>query len=98
MARTKAAHLRAATSEDVPAPPMSLSEAIERGTQRDILVAQRRSIVRALDGTNGAALAALHKSLTDLTERIAALDARRDREDGGVDAPKGDEAWDAAAI
>lgn len=78
--------------------PMSLAAAVESGTYRDILVAQRAEIAYSLPDEKGPAKAALHRQLFLIAKEIEDLDARAAKE-GAIDGdlPE-DEAWDGEAI
>ena len=79
-----------------PARPMTVTEAVERGTIRDQFVAMRARIATAIDDPNirGADLAALSRRMHELGREIAVLDARESEEDdGGTATP--DEHWEA---
>jgi hypothetical protein len=86
--------LRVATEADAPKKPKTLTEAIESGTYREILVAQRRSIVADLPNEKGPAKAALHRQLGLISKEIETLDAAQTEGEGSVAADTADEAWD----
>ena len=80
-------------------PPKSVSEAADTGTTRELLVAMRTRIAKAVEDPNTPArdLAALTKRLVEVVRDIEAIDAREEQEAtrrGDV----GDGAFDAAAI
>lgn len=81
---------------------MSLSEAVSRGTRRDVLVATRDRIARALEDekTPATAVAALSKRLSETMNEIDALDAqaKRGEEVGGSRDDVGDGEFDASAV
>ena len=86
-----------------PAKPMTLAEAIESGTYLDILIAQRRQVVEDIPKATAAPLAALHRTLRELSREIAQLE-EIERQKGGEDAEAAaaagvaDEPWDAEAL
>lgn len=82
-----------------PAVPLTVTEAAERGTQRDLLVALRSRIAKTVESpdTPPRDLAALSKRLTDLSKEIAALDARAEGE-GAAGVEVGDAAFDPQAV
>ena len=87
--------LRAVEPGDAPA-PMSLEDAIERGTYLQILIAQRRQMVDDLSGTKGPALAALHRQISITSKEIEALQSGSVEDDPVASVEDG--AFDAAAI
>ena len=98
----KAAGLRlAAVGETTPKPakPKTVTEAADKGTTRELLVAMRARIAKAVEDPNTPArdLAALTKRLVEVVRDIEAIDAREEQEAerGG---PVSDEAFDATAI
>jgi ribosome-binding protein aMBF1 (putative translation factor) len=98
----KAASLRVvAAGETSPPPskPKTVTEAADTGTTRELLVAMRSRIAKAVEDPNTPArdLAALTKRLTEVVRDIEAIDAREDQgaERGG---PVPDEAFSAAAL
>lgn len=78
---------------------LSVTEAAEKGTHRDLLVAMRTRTAKAVEDVNCPArdLAALTRRLQDIAREIEAIDAREAEEaaEGGVVA---DEAWDSQAL
>lgn len=91
-----------APDEKPPARPkkaLSVTEAAESGTHRDLLVAMRTRTAKAVEDVNCPArdLAALTRRLQDIAREIEAIDAREAEEaaEGGHVA---DEAWDAQAL
>lgn len=94
--------LRVATDADTPTPPMSISEASERGSELDQLIALRRVIAKTLDAETTMArdLASLSKRLIEVTQSIEQLkslesEQARDSEvrDGNIST-----VWDAEAL
>lgn len=81
--------------DETPAPvkPKTLSEAVEAGDYREILLAQRREIVASLPNEKGPAKAALHRQLSLISKEIESL-AIAAAMDGSVVADVPDEAWD----
>jgi hypothetical protein len=82
--------------------PMTLSEAIAKGTRRDVLVANRDLIVAALEGkATAASVAALTKRLQETMNEIDAYDAAAKKADGEAGSSRddvGDGKFDAAAV
>ena len=81
-----------------PSKPKTITEAADGGTTRELLVAMRARIAKAVEDANTPArdLAALTKRLVEVVRDIEAIDAREDEAgDGGEVA---DEEFDAAAI
>ena len=79
--------------------PKSVSQAADRGTTRELLIAMRTRIAKAVDDPNTPArdLAALTKRLVEVVRDIEAIDARNDQEtEGAAGVP--DEPFDASAI
>lgn len=90
-----------AVAPDEKAPPapkrkraMSVADAVEKGGQREQLVAMRARIARAVDEPNirGADLAALSRRLLEVVKEIEAIDAR-EAEDAAESAGTSDESW-----
>lgn len=81
-----------------PSKPKSVSEAAEKGTTRELLVAMRTRIAKAVEDSETPArdLAALTKRLFEVVRDIEAIDAREDEAGNSGELP--DEAFDAAAI
>lgn len=92
--------LRVVSDGEVPAgPPKSVSEAADAGTTRELLVAMRTRIAKAVEDPNTPArdLAALTKRLVEVVRDIEAIDVREEQEaesHGYV----ADEAFDSSAI
>jgi ribosome-binding protein aMBF1 (putative translation factor) len=84
-----------AVGPDEKASPKTVSQAAEAGTTRELLVAMRDRIARAVENPNTAArdLAALTKRLVEVVRDIEAIDARE--ESDGESGPTEDEAWSA---
>ena len=93
--------LRAVSADEKPArkPPLTIAEAAKGGTTRDVLVASRDRIAKALDDPNIAArdLASNSKRLMEIIREIEAIDAR-EHEDGGSGAEVQDGDFDASAV
>lgn len=94
--------LRAVAPDEKPAAAkakLSVAEAAEKGTQRDLLVAMRERIAKAVQDPRCPPrdLAALTRRLQEVAREIEAIDARAAEEasEGGV-VP--DQAWDAEAL
>jgi hypothetical protein len=98
------ADLRAVGKDEKPPArkkPMTLSEAIAKGTRRDVLVANRDLIVAALEGkATAASVAALTKRLQETMNEIDAYDAaaKKGEEAGSSRDDVGDGEFDAAAV
>lgn len=90
-------HVRVVSPNEAPpapAKPKTLIEAIESGSYREILVAQRREIAAALPDEKGPAKAALHRQLSIISKEIETLDAADTDGEDSVVANTDDEAWD----
>jgi hypothetical protein len=94
--------LRAVTpDEKAPAPQrrLTVAQAAEKGSQRDLLVAMRERVATAVQDPNCPPrdLAALTRRLQEIAREIEAIDARVEEEaaESGVVA---DEAWDSQAL
>lgn len=94
-----AAKLRAVGSEESPCPPKTVSQAAESGTTRELLVAMRSRIARAVEdsGTPARDLAALTKRLVEVVRDIEAIDARQEQE-ATRHAAATDGVFDASAV
>ena len=104
MAAPRKAPLRAVTADEKPAAPakpktLTIADAASSGSTRDVLVASRDRIARALDDPNmsGRDLASNSKRLMEIIREIEAIDARA-AEDGESDAEVEDGAFDASAV
>lgn len=92
-----AAHkLRVATEADA-VKPKTLAEAVDGGTYLEILVAQRREMIRDVRDVTGPAKAALHRQISLTSKEIAALQAEAEQE-ASEDAEVADEAFDTEAL
>jgi hypothetical protein len=90
--------LRVATDADAAkAKPKTLAEAAEGGTYLEILVAQRREMIRDVKDVTGPAKAALHRQIGITSKEIAALQAEAEQE-ATEDAEVADEAFDPEAL
>jgi hypothetical protein len=80
-------------------PPKTVSQAAESGTTRELLVAMRNRIARAVESDRTAArdLAALTKRLAEVVKEIEAIDVKLTQE-AREDAIPGDEEWDASSL
>lgn len=80
------------------AKPKTITEAADDGTTRELLVAMRGRIAKAVEDPNTPArdLAALTKRLVEVVREIEATDARED--DGGSSDEVSDGAFDASAV
>lgn len=100
--RANVSHLRAVPdAKGEPPPPArrpSVSEAAETGTTRELLVATRTRIAKAVEDPNTPArdLAALTKRLFEVVRDIEAIDARDEETGPAGDVP--DAKFDASAI
>lgn len=99
---SRKAQLRVVASDEKPAKkaakPKTVTEAADKGTTRELLVAMRARIAKAVEDPNTPPrdLAALTKRLVEVQRDIEAIDARELEEGaGGV---VEDEAFDASAI
>lgn len=94
------APLRAVKADEAPVKPKpkTLVEAVESGDYREILVAQRLEIARAIPEEKGPAKAALHRQLSMIAKELAAIDTADGEDDIGKAASTPDEAWDQSAI
>src|SRR5688572_7489179 len=99
MAARKAPLRAVAKDEKPPAPerPKTLAEAAEGGDYLEILIAQRREMIREVSDVTGPAKAAMHRQIALHSKEIAALQAAVAEEaaEGGEVA---DAAFDASAI
>jgi len=90
-----------APDEKAPAPvaPKTITQAADCGTTRELLVAMRARIAKAVEDANTPArdLAALTKRLVEVVRDIEAIDAREAQE-ATKRADATDEAFDASAI
>ena len=82
----------------IPKSPKSVTEAADKGTTRELLVAMKTRIAKAVEDSSTPArdLAALSTRLMQITRDIEAIDAREGQE--ADDGPAEDEAFDATAI
>lgn len=96
--------LRAVSADEQPAPPpvskkpQTVSEAAQGGDLRELLVAMRDRIAKAVAEPNCPPrdLAALTRRLHEIARDIEAIDAAADEEASSE--PSADEDWDASAI
>lgn len=86
------------TEIPVPKRRSSITEAAESGNARDLLVAMRERVAKAVENPNCPPrdLAALTRRLQEIGREIEAIDAKVALEAGEDVA--GDEEWDASAI
>ncbi|WP_454199577.1 hypothetical protein [Nocardia sp. Marseille-Q1738] len=93
--------LRAVDSEEraPKRPPRTVTDAADNGTTRELLVAMRTRIAKAVEDPNTPArdLAALTKRLVEVVRDIEAIDAREEQENDKRDSAD-DAAFDASAI
>jgi hypothetical protein len=99
------ANLRAVKPNEKPPPkkpvkPKTIAQAASSGSTRDVLVASRDRIARALDDPNIAArdLASNSKRLMEIIREIEAIDARAHEEASESAAEVQDGAFDASAV
>lgn len=96
------ASLRAVKPDEKAPPrkPLSLVDAVEKGDPLDIALAQRREIVTSIGAEKGPALAALHRQLTIITDKITELQAAAEAEEADRPAEPGlvDDTFDASAL
>lgn len=78
-------------------PAKSLAEAIEGGTYLEILIAQRREMIRDVALVTGPAKAALHRQIALSSKEIAQLQVAA-AEEAAEDAEAEDEPFDAEAL
>lgn len=97
------APLRAVAPDEKAAPKpkrrLTVAEAAESGTQRDLLVAMRERVAKAVADVNCPPrdLAALTRRLQEIAREVEAIDARA-AEEAVEGAAVADEAWDAEAL
>ena len=100
MAARKAPLRAVEPGEKAPARPKSVTEAASDGTTRELLVAMRGRIAKAVEDPNTPArdLAALTKRLMEVARDIEAIDAREDQDaqEAAVEAPS--KSFDASAV
>lgn len=92
-----------AVAPDEKAPPkrrakrMSITEAADKGSAREQLVALRERVARTVEDPNCPPrdLAALSRRLMEITREIEAIDAREAEESEGAGAATADDAWEA---
>ena len=79
--------------------PKTVTEAADKGSTRELLVAMRARIAKAVEDPNTPArdLAALTKRLVEVVRDIEAIDAR-DEQESERRGPTEDEAFDAQAL
>ncbi len=92
--------LRAVAPGDVPARTKTVTEAAEVGTTRELLVAMRSRIAKAVEDPNTPArdLAALTKRLVEVVRDIEAIDAREQHEEADRASGVEDGTFDASAV
>ena len=89
-----------ATPEDVPAAPLSLSEAVSNGSRLDELKALRLILVAHISGENTLArdLAALTRQLMAISKEIEELELADKPDELGKAAGTNDERFDPRAV
>ena len=94
--------LRAVAPDEkvTPARQKSITEAADSGTTRELLVAMRARIAKAVEDPNTPArdLAALTKRLVEVVRDIEAIDHRSEQEEAGRAAEVEDGVFDASAV
>jgi hypothetical protein len=94
--------LRVVQPDEKPKPQrrrkLTVTQAAEKGTPRDLLVAMRDRVAKDVESLNTPArdLAALTRRLIEITKEIEAIDAAGEEGDGNDPTP--DEGWDAEAL
>jgi ribosome-binding protein aMBF1 (putative translation factor) len=80
--------------------PKTVSQAADKGTTRELLVAMRTRIAKAVEDANTPArdLAALTKRLVEVVRDIEAIDAREAEDRDGDKYEAEDGAFDASAV
>ncbi|MFD4294148.1 hypothetical protein ACFWQG_13100 [Rhodococcus sp. NPDC058532] len=83
--------------------PPTVSSAADTGTRRDVLVAQRRVLAKAIDDpdTRPRELAQLSRQMLAIDQEVRAIDAATTDEEAADDfavESASDEAWDNSAI
>lgn len=95
-------NLRAVSADEKapPQPPKSVTEAADGGSTRELLVAMRARIAKAVEDPNTPArdLAALTKRLVEVVRDIEAIDARERQEATERGSEVSDADFDASAI
>lgn len=83
-----------------PRAPKTVSEAASNGTTRELLVAMRARIAKAVEDPNTPArdLAALTKRLVEVVRDIEAIDARAEHEEADRASGVEDGRFDASAV
>lgn len=91
--------LRVATEADAPknVKPKTLAQAAEGDDYLEILIAQRREMIRDVGDVTGPAKAALHRQIALHSKEIAGLQAAA-AEEAAEDAEVSDEAFDTEAL
>jgi hypothetical protein len=91
--------LRAVKAGEKPAQnkPKSLAEAVEGEDYLEILLAQRREMIRDVREVNGPAKAALHRQIALHSKEIAALQAAA-KQAAAEESEADDESLDASAV
>lgn len=92
--------LRAVAEDEQPRPvrPKTLAQAAEGGDYLEILIAQRREMIRDVADERGPAKAALHRQIALHSKEIAALQAAAEQEAAEGGRAADDEAFDAEAL
>jgi hypothetical protein len=100
---TRRGSLRAVAADEKPATekskPKTVSGAAEGGDRRELLVAMRARVAKAVEDPNTPArdLAALTRRLLEIAKEIEAIDVAAEEDSGNAE-PTADEQWDSSAI
>jgi hypothetical protein len=80
--------------------PQTVSEAAESGDRRELLVAMRTRLAKAVQDVNTPArdLAALSRRLLEVANEIEAIDLAAGEDEVGKAAATPDDEWDSSAI
>lgn len=92
--------LRVATEADTPVKQKSITEAADAGSRRELLVAMRTRVARAVQDPNCPAreLASLTRRLMEIANDIEAIDAASGEGGIGEAVATPDQAFDATAL
>lgn len=92
--------MRVASADDLPVAPMSLDEAISRGTRLDELIALRLIVSGHVQNEQilGSALKALSIELREISKEIEVLSSSGEKDGLGKAADTGDEKFNPYAV
>jgi len=92
--------VRLATADDVPAPPLTLRQAAERGTRLDELKAMRLILISHMENENTLArdLAALTRQVREISKEIDELEPSGEKDDLSKAADTDDEKFNPYAV